>query len=217
MGKMINSVFLFLLVGLVVVILSGYLVNEVMDQHQLIKDQTQLINIKDARIAELDQKIVQLNLSMDEKNQQNDELQAELDIEQQKSEALNVLLEVKQLELIAKDAELATARQDLYQALEKLAVTKENWQKTTVALIETWQDYEQARKEANESQAILDMAIQQLVKTQQEKEILLYQAKLASLNVKIEAPEYSSMLPAVIVANLLVMFPMLRSMLNRKQ
>jgi chromosome segregation ATPase len=216
MGKMLNSVFLFLLVVLVVLVLSGYLVREVMDLHQKNDD-------KDEQIADMEARLTQLRQTIDEMTRQIGELQTQLEAEravrqteQEKINALTSLLEAKQLELMAKDAELAIARQERYEVLAELEATKLNWQKTTVALIETWQDYEQAQNELAESQAIINVAIRELEKVGQERDALQRQLKLASLTARDEPTEYSSMLPAVLVANLLVMFPGLRSMLVRR-
>jgi len=210
MGKIINSVFLFLLVGLILLVLSGYLANEVLDLLKKNKAQVDVIEQKDQTIQEL--------------SLQNAGLLAELDSEQQtrqaeqaRADTAEALYEAAQLELAAKDAELAAARQELFQAAAELAATKQNWQKTIVALIKTWQDYEQAKNELGDSEKMLDVAVQQLVRARQERDVLRYQVKVMTITTGEPKTEFNGILPVMYVANLLVLFPALRSVLKINQ
>ena len=210
MGKIINSVFLVLLLVVGFLVLSGFLVNEVWDQSLKLKEQGEEIERLNRVIYEKDQKI-------GDQQAEIGSLQYTIQTYGAKVDELTGTVDALRQELTLKDAELKAAQQELFQAAAELAATKQNWQKTIAALIKTWQDYEQAKNELGDSQKMLEVAVQQLVQARQERDVLRYQVKVMTITTGEPKTEFNGILPVIYVANLLVLFPALRSVLKINQ
>jgi len=215
--KVLNSLFLVLLLILGVFSLTGYLIKESVVLSQNIAE-------KDARIAELIAELDQIKANLNELTPRIGQLQSELDKSQFDRQALltkvdelqNATLDLKK-DLEGKDIQLADVQAKLDQALAEYQTVVQQLDSSNTSLQQTQQVLNQTQQDLTANQIALTSTNEILRQTQIERDDLLQQKKSTTLFQGGVFPENIGIITGAMVVTLVIMLTILRLKLQKRK